>query len=182
MYVKSSLLCRQKDAFYQDLKSIASWTSELWSEILSLIFSALNKISSLLLMYIINSFQRKGDTSKVIKICISFFCLVHIRKISLKLSVVLPVAKMKLVKKIQICPSSYCGSNLCSQKLSVACRQIFLWQACISKNFNMVISWGHLQKNKGWCQEWHWVQRNNSAWPHWFVLHGANTEFRGKGW
>lgn len=172
MYVKSSLLCRQKGAFYQDLKSIlkiASWTGELWSEILSLIFSALNKISSLLLMYIINSFQRKGDTSKGIKICISFFCLVRIGKISVKLSVVLPVAEMRLVQKMQICLSSYHGSNLCSQKLSVACRQIFLWQACISENFHMVLSWGHLQKRKGWCQEWHRVQRSNSAWPHWFV-------------
>lgn len=39
-------------------------------------------------MYIINSsFQKKGDTAKVIKISISFFCLVCNRKISLKLNV-----------------------------------------------------------------------------------------------
>lgn len=55
---------------------------------------------------------------------------------------------MRLVQKIQVCPSSCHRWNLCSQKLSVACRQIFLWQACISMNFHMVMFWGHLQSTK----------------------------------
>lgn len=81
-----------------------------------------------------------------------------------------------LVQEIQVCPSSYLGWSLCSQKLSVACRQRFLWQACISKNFHMVMSWGHLQKHKGWCQQWDWVQRDSSVWPHWFLLQGAEAQ------
>ena len=50
---------------------------------------------------------RRGDTVGVIKIGIRCFCLVFIRKISLKLIASLPAAEMRLGQNIEVCPSSY---------------------------------------------------------------------------